>query len=169
MSNVALFTDISNLYYCIGKRFSNRKLNYQALLDTASSFGTLTRSVAYGTQVDDEASGFIRCLQRLGFDAKYKRPKMQDVGDERRIVRKADWKVGIAIDVVRTSQKVDTVILASTDTDMAELLIWLRDQGVRVIIIGCGISRELKELADRYVEISENMLEAPREEEAQAA
>lgn len=161
MSNAALFADISNLYYCIGKRYTGRKLNYQALYAKAASFGNLARATAYGTQVQDEATNFIRCLERLGYDTKYKRPKLA-TGDEVKVVRKADWKVGISMDVVRASSRLNTVILASTDPDMMELFVWLRDAGIRIIIIGCGIPRDLQEIADRCVEISEDMLELQR-------
>lgn len=155
--SAALFVDISNLYYCVGKRFEGRKLDYRALYERAEQFGELQRAFAYGIQQNDEAVKFITCLKKLGYDTKYKKPNQ---GDK---VRRADWDVGIAMDVVRMVPRVDTIILGTADPDMMELIRWVKDQGVRVVVIACGIPRELKEEVSQFVEIDLDFLEAERE------
>jgi uncharacterized LabA/DUF88 family protein len=154
----AVFADVSNLYYCIGKRFDQRKLDYDKLRDRVASFGTIQRAFAYGSQIHDEATSFIACLKKAGFDPKYKRPRTEGAT----VVRKADWDVGLSMDVVRMINRVDTVIICSADPDLVELVHWVKDQGVRCVIVACGISRELKEIADQYVEIGEDLLEEVR-------
>lgn len=158
MSKCAMFVDISNLYYCVGKRFEGRKLDYQKLMDVSGSYGPLQRASAYGAQVKDEATSFITCLRKIGYDTKYKEPRPETEG-EKRSIRKADWEVGIAVDVVRVIDRVDTVILCSANAAFSPLASWIKDQGVRLVVVACGISRELKDLADQWVEIDEELLE----------
>ena len=166
--NIALFADVGNLYYCVGKRFEGgkpnyAKLDYAKLYAIAASFGTLSRAFAYGSQVSDEAINFINCLKKLGYDPKYKCPKTVE-SEGNKIVRKSNWNVGIAMDVVRMIEhkRVDVVILASADADLVPLVQWVKDHGVRCIVLACGISRELKDAADQFIEIGEEYLEAPK-------
>lgn len=158
MNRCALFADISNLYYCVGKRFENRKLDYEKLLATARTVGNVQRAFAYGAQQREEAGSFIACLRKIGYEPKYKEPPSPMEG-EKRSIRKADWEVGIAVDVFRHIERVDTIILCTANSAFAPLVGWIKDRGVRCVVLGCGISRELKELADQWIEIDENHLE----------
>jgi uncharacterized LabA/DUF88 family protein len=160
-STVALFVDVGNLYYCISRRFDARKLDYQKLLEKAGKFGNLARSFAYGSQIQDEAVNFITCLKKLGYDTKYKKPRNSESAESGKGVRRADWGVGMAVDIVSTvsNGKCDVVILASSNPDFAPLVTWIRGQGIRCIIIACGISKELKDAADQFVEIDSDLLE----------
>jgi uncharacterized LabA/DUF88 family protein len=151
--SAALFADISNLYYCVGKRFEGRKIDYKALYVKASEIGELQRAFAYGMQQTDEAVKFITCLKKLGYDTKYKQPGK---------TRRACWDVGIAMDVVRMLPRVSTIILGTANPDMTDLIRWVKDQGVRVVVLACGIPRELKDEASQYLEITEDLLEAEK-------
>ncbi len=77
----------------------------------------------------------------------------------KRSTRKADWDVGIAIDIVRLIQRVDTIILGSADSDLAPVVEYVREQGCRCVIYACNISKELREVANATIEIDENILE----------
>ena len=154
---VAIFVDVSNLYYCISKRWEGRKLDYKKYLEVAQGDCLLTRAIAYGAQVGDEAVGFITALRHLGYEIKYKTPKISKLDDGTQIM-KADWDVGIAMDVVRIMPKIDKVVLGSADSDMEELVKFAKDQGVVVGIHACGISRELKSVSNDWNEITEDML-----------
>lgn len=159
----AIFADLSNLYYCIGRKFDNRKLDYARLIARVAEFGDVQRAYAYGTQIGQEASNFISSLRKLGYTTKYKQPKMSEApGEERKVIRKADWDVGIAMDVVRMIERVDVIVLCSSDPDLAPLVEWIKEKGVRCIVLACGISRELKDVADQYFEIEEYLLEEMR-------
>lgn len=158
---VGVFCDISNLYYCINKKFFKRKLDYEAYLKYCKDLGEVQHAIAYGAQMENEARGFIHCLRRIGFEPKYKAPK--DYHNNTNFKRKADWDVGIAIDIVRYIDRVDLIILGSADGDMAPAVEWAKERGVEVIVLACGISRELKDIT-KYVEIPESMLERPRDE-----
>lgn len=160
MNRCALFADVSNLYYCVGRKFEGRKLDYEKLLAAANEIGTVLRAFAYGSQRWDEAVGFIAYLRKIGYEPRYKEaPSVMD--GEKRSIRKADWEVGIAVEVFRQIDRTDTVILCSANAIFAPLVDWVRDRGVRVIVLGCGITRELKELADEWIEIGEDLMEVP--------
>ena len=150
MVRVGIFIDVGNQYYCINKKWPGRKLNYRKYYDLAGSQGTIHCALAYGTQVGDSASKFTTCLRHLGFDPKYK------------TVEKNSWfvwDVGIAVDMMRYSDKIDAVVLGNSNRSMIPAVQSLRERGIKVTIVSCGINKELKETADAWLEIEEDMLE----------
>jgi len=163
---IGVFVDISNLYYCIGKKFDNRKLDYGNYLAFIKDMGDVQHAIAYGAQMGNEATGFIHCLRQLGFDPKYKTPK--NYHNKTNFKRKADWDVGIAMDIVRMIDRLDLIILGTADGDLTPLVEWAKERGVDVIILACGISRELKDAATKYIEIPESMLERQKDDKQPA-
>jgi uncharacterized LabA/DUF88 family protein len=160
MKRIAVFADVSNLYYCVGKRFGGRKLNYATYMEYIKDLGEIQEAIAYGAQLKQEARGFIHCLRQAGFTPRYKTPKSYvNDGDTR---RKADWDVGIALDMVNQAERVDMMILGSADGDLTPAVEWVQARGVTVIVLASGISRELKQVANEFIEIPESMLEEPR-------
>ena len=159
--NTALFADIGNLYYCVGKRFDERRLDYQKLLQRAVTLtkGPIGRAVAYGSQMGAEATQFIAKLQKIGFETKYRRPQL---ARDRTVVKKVDWDVTICIDVVKSVSRLDAVVLCTSDSDMVPLVSWVRDQGVQCVVLACGLPRELRQVATRYYEITGDMLEGEK-------
>lgn len=165
-SRVSVFIDVGNQFYCINKKWAGRKLNYEKYLEKAKSFGGIGRAFAYGTQVDDTAAKFITALYHLGFEPQYKQVK-KNVW--------YSWNVGMAMDIVRlvTNDKTDTIIIGNSDRSIAPVISWAKEKGVRVIVMACGINKELKNACDRWIEIDEAMLEeanasndTPQSEEA---
>lgn len=156
MKASGIFIDTSNLYYCVGKKFPARKLDYQRYYEIAAKDDVVVRAVAYGSQMNDEASKFIACLKHYGYDPKYKTLKINsDTGKTRRF----SWNVGIAVDIMMSIDKLDRVVIGSSDADLLPLVKYLKDRGCVVEIIACGISKELKDAADEYTEITEEQLE----------
>lgn len=156
---VSVFIDVGNQFYCINKKWEGRKLNYEQYLAKANTFGTVSRAFAYGTQVEDAAAKFITALHHLGFEPQYKQV-------EKNVWY--SWGVGIAMDIVRlvTNDRTDTIIIGHSDRAMAPVIAWAKEKGVKVIIIACGINRDLKNECDSWIEIDESMLEAlPKTEE----
>lgn len=154
---IGVFADISNLYYCIGKKYEGRKLDYSKFLDYIKDLGDVQQAIAYGAQLNNEAAEFIRCLAHIGFTTKYKTPKAYT--NDGKLRRKADWDVGITIDIVKMIDRLDMIVLATADGDLVDAVEWARSKGVDVIILACGISRDLRETATRYIEIPESLLE----------
>lgn len=148
---LAVYVDISNLYYCIRYRHKG-KLNYDKLLDFIAPIGDVILAKAYGAQTNDEAKGFIEMLHNKGFETFYKTPKFYGNHEG-----KADWDVGIAIDIIRDMPKYEAVVLCSADGDMLPALEYVKEQGKTVIIIGAGISTDLQQIAT-CIEIPESMV-----------
>ena len=158
--NLALFCDVSNLYYCINKKFPNRKLDYEKYLKFNEDENILWRAIAYGLQLNKEANSFINCLKHFGYEPKYKKPrKYTDPETEQIKLKRISWNVGIALDVVRYHEKLDIVVLGSSDPELVDLIVWVKDQGIKCKVVSCGISKELKDVADEWIEITEEFLE----------
>jgi uncharacterized protein (TIGR00288 family) len=154
---IGVFCDISNMYYCIGKKFRKRKLDYKKYLAYAKELGDIAYAIAYGAQMQGEAAFFIQCLKNFGYEPKYKAPK--NYHNRNNFRRKADWDVGITMDIVRKIDDIDMIILGTADGDLTPLVEWAKERGKSVIILACGISRELKDAATTFIEIPESMLE----------
>jgi len=153
MLKVGVFVDISNLYFTVKKKFSGKKLDYLKFLKQCTGGQKLIHAFAYGAQEDDQASTFINCLKNFGYTPKFKKPKLVAPN-----VKKADWDVGITIDVIRFLPRLDVVVIGSSDSDFAPLVIHCQSQGTKVHVWGALISRELKNAADTYHEIGESLL-----------
>jgi len=154
MKRVAVFVDVSNLYYCINKAFGSSKLDYRKYMEYCQEFGELYQCNAYGNQTKDEAIGFVHCLQQIGFNTKFFEPQ------EKKPWKRANWNCGIAVDVVNLIDRVDTIILGSADGDLEPIVDWARSKGASVLIIAAGISHRLKKNCTKYIEIPKDMLES---------
>ncbi len=153
MKRVLVIVDISNLYYSIGAKFEGRRLDIAKLAEYARGYGEIHRAIAYGSAIGDQADKFKVVLRKFGFEPKYKEPKI--IGD----MRKADWDVGMAMDIVKCAASVDVVVLCTGDGDLAPCLQWLESQGKITAVIGCGISYELKNVCHYWSEITEGYLD----------
>lgn len=161
MKRLGIFVDVSNLYYCISKKFDKRKLDYRKYYKFIADLGEVQQAIAYGCQMHGEANGFLNCLKKIGFTTKYKATKTFHNSDGLR--HKADQDVQIAIDIVNMLPAMDMIILGSADGDLAPAVEWARMHGVDVVILASGISRDLKEVATKFIEIPESLLEDRRE------
>ena len=155
MKKIGVFCDVSNLYYCVSHRFEGRKLDYRKYLAFIQDLGDIQYAYAYGSQMKGQAHAFVAALKGAGFIPKFKSPK-EIQGKVYK--RKADWDVGIAIDMIKGMTDLDTMILGSADSDMAPAVEYVREQNVKVIVFACGVSRELHDLCD-VLEIPESLLE----------
>lgn len=155
--HIALFADVGNLFFHIGKKYPGRKLDYDAYLTAATGDNIVLRAFAYGTQQSTEAVPFIDCLRRIGFEVKYRTLK-EVYTQNRKELRRIDWGIGIAVDVVRNINRVNKVVLGTNDLAMIPLIEWLREQGCEVQVFACGIAKELRAAASAYTEIEECLL-----------
>jgi len=147
---VGIFVDVGNLYYCIGKAFPGRKLDYQKYLDTVTDrFGSDITATAYGTQLEREASKFITALRHIGYTTKWKKEKPEG--------RRVSWNVGLTVDAL--AHLFEVVIIGSSDSALLELVDALIEREVKVIVYAARIGRELKETGAEILEISEDILE----------
>jgi len=156
---VGVFVDISNLYFTIKKKFG-KKLDYKKFLTVAKGDDELVCAMAYGAHEEGQADSFIAFLSSTGFITKFKAPRI--IANN---IKKADWDVGIVIDVIRFLNKLDIVVLGSGDGDFEPLVKYCQGKGARVHVWGVFIAKELRQCADMYHEIGEPLLHAAPERE----
>ena len=127
---VGIFIDTQNLYHSARTLF-NAHVNYKALVETAVAGRKLMRAFAY--VIKSEAmteTKFFDALIELGIETREKDLQVFYSGE-----KKADWDVGIAIDIVRMSEKIDSVVLVSGDGDFTEVLKYVRSRGIRAEVM----------------------------------
>ncbi len=151
---VLVLFDVQNLYYS-AKHIYNQKVNFRAILNEAVSGRRLVRALAYVISADiKEESNFHDALNNAGIEVKSKELQVFYGG-----AKKGDWDIGIAMDAVRMARKIDTLVLVSGDGDFKDLLSYMKSHGCRteVIALGKTASKMLKEEAEMFVDMEENI------------
>ncbi|MBP9710935.1 MAG: NYN domain-containing protein [Candidatus Pacebacteria bacterium] len=151
---VGIFIDTQNLYHS-AKNLYKAKVNFGNVVKEALAGRQLIRAVAYviRTESEDE-KGFFEALNKLGIETKVKDIRVFAGG-----AKKADWDIGMAIDAIAMSEKLDAVVLATGDGDFVPLVEYLRyTQGtqVEVIAFGRSASGQLKESVDDFIDMCDN-------------
>lgn len=150
---VGVFIDTQNLYHS-AKNLYNAKVNFGAILKEAVAGRQLVRAVAYviATEGGDETN-FFEALTNVGIETKVKDLQIFAGG-----AKKADWDVGLAVDAIKMSPKLDTIVIVSGDGDFVPLVEYLKLSGVQVEVISFGKSSslKLKEAVDEFVDLSED-------------
>ena len=150
---VGVFIDTQNLYHSARNLYKAR-VNFGAVLKDAVSGRKLVRAVAYviTTEAGDEKN-FFEALSKLGIETKTKDLQIFAGG-----TKKADWDVGLAIDAIKMSPRLDSVVIVSGDGDFVPLVEYLQIIGVQVEVVSFGksTSGKLREAADDFVDLSAN-------------
>ena len=150
---VGIYIDAQNLYHS-GKNLYHSKVNFGQIVKDALDDRKLVRAVAYviATDTGDE-NAFFDALTKVGIETKVKDLQVFSSG-----AKKADWDVGLAIDAVKLSPKLDSVILITGDGDFVPLVEYLQmNQGcqVEVVSFGKSTSAKLIEAADNFMDLDE--------------
>jgi len=153
---VGIFVDVQNIYYTCRQA-------YQGNFDYNKFWAEVTRdrevvcAYAYATHRGDKKQlQFQNILRAIGFTVELKAVLKRRDG-----TAKADWDVGIALDVFEAAPKCDTIVLASGDGDFGILLDRIRERfntksevyGVRALT-----SNQLIGPASRFIPIDEKLL-----------
>jgi len=156
MKKLAIFVDVQNIYYTTKQAFKNQ-LNYRALWNLASSRGELINAYAYAIESHDiKQRSFQQTLRNIGFNLKLK-PYIQRADGS----AKADWDVGIALDVFEIAASVDEIILVSGDGDFDILLTRVIERfniNCTVISVKQLTASSLIRSATTYIEINQPLL-----------
>jgi len=149
---VAVFIDTSNIYHS-AKNLYKRKVNFGAVLKDALAGRKLVRAIAYViTSEGGEEKKFFDALVKLGIETKTKDLQIFAGG-----AKKGDWDVGITVDAITMSSRIDAAILVTGDGDFVPLVEYLKNTTqVEVISFGKSTSMKLKEVADDFLDLSEN-------------
>lgn len=151
---VGVFIDTQNLYHS-AKNIYHSRVNFGNVLKDAVQDRRLIRARAYlVTTESGEETAFLDALTKMGIE-----PKTKDLQIFYGGAKKADWDVGLAVDAITVSSKVDTVILFTGDGDFVPLVEYLKIHGgcqVEVVSFGRSTSGRLKEVADHFLDLDED-------------
>lgn len=148
---VAVFVDVANMYYS-AKNLYGSFVNFGEILKAAVAGRQLIRALAYVVKAEIEAEKkFFEALTRFGFEVRSKDLQVFSGG-----LKKGDWDVGLTIDSVIISEKVDAVVLVTGDGDYVPLVEYLKaNKGCRVEVMAFGktTSNKLIEAADEFLDL----------------
>lgn len=150
---VAILIDTQNLYHS-AKNLYKAKVNFGAVVKAVLGERKLVRALSYVVNTESgEESAFFEALEKLGIEIKTKDLQIFYGG-----AKKADWDVGMAIDAIKLSHKVDAIVIATGDGDFIPLVEYVKAQGCQVeaISFGRSSSSKLREAVDDFIDIDED-------------
>lgn len=149
---VGVFIDAQNLYHSAKNLYNGSKVNFGEVLKEAVGNRVLIRALAYViTTESKEEKPFFDALLKIGIETKTKDLQVFFGG-----AKKADWDVGLAVDAIKMSPKLDTVIIVSGDGDFIPLVEYLQtNEGcqVEVVSFGRSSSSKLIDKADDFMDL----------------
>jgi uncharacterized protein (TIGR00288 family) len=151
---VGVLIDVQNLYHS-AKNLYKARVNFKEILKLAIGQRSLIRAFAYVVRTKTgEEKPFFEALTKLGIETRVK-----DLQEFYGGLKKADWDVGIVVDAIRIAPSVDSLVVVSGDGDFIPLVEYLKNQGKRVEVIAFGrsASLKLKEAADEFLDLEENL------------
>jgi uncharacterized LabA/DUF88 family protein len=153
---VGIFVDVQNIYYTC-RQIHNGNFDYNKFWAEVTRDRDIVCAYAYATdRGDKKQEQFQNILRAIGFEVQLKAVLKRRDG-----TAKADWDVGIALDVFEAAPRCNTIVLASGDGDFGILLDRIRERfntksevyGVRALT-----SNQLIGPADRFVAIDEKLI-----------
>ena len=129
---ISIFVDVQNVYYTCRQAY-RANFDYNKFWAHATAKRKVVSAVAYATEPEDKnQKQFQNILRAIGFTVLLKPVLKRADGST-----KADWDVGIALDVYEAAPGCDTVILVSGDGDFTLLLQRIRKRfKTRTIVYG---------------------------------
>ena len=155
---VGVFIDVQNMFYA-AKHLYNSKLNFARLLDYIGRGRPMVRSIAYVVQTPEiDQSNFLAMLRSNGYEIRSKDLKQRPDGSA-----KGDWDMGLALDALAMSDRLDVVAIVSGDGDFVDLVNFLKARGVRVEVYSFPYStaEELRYAATEYFQMGTEMVINP--------
>lgn len=150
---VGVFIDTQNMYYT-ARFVHGRKVSFGNIVEDAAANRPLIRVIAYvvSTKTGEETP-FFEALQKAGIELREKELMEYESGQ-----KKADWDVGLTVDVIRMLDTLDVVVLVSGDGDYVPLVEYVQSRGriVEVMAFRESTSSKLVEAVDSYINLSEN-------------
>lgn len=150
---VGVFIDTQNMYYSARHLFG-RKVNFKNIVEDAVAGRQLIRALAYviRTKTADERP-FFEALQKSGIETREK-----DLQEYASGHKKADWDVGLAIDVVQMLDILDVVVIVSGDGDYLPLIEYIQSRGriAEVMAFSETTSSLSIDFCDDYIDLSAN-------------
>ncbi len=153
---VGIFLDVANLSGA-ARRLYKGAVDYRRLLGLLLGGRRLVEARAYAIDKGRGFDGFARALRAAGYRVSAKKPKIFPDGE-----MKADWDIGITVDVLARSDKIDVVVLGSGDGDFTPVVNALKKKGLQVEAAGFPerTAEALVRSVDRFVELDATTLES---------
>ena len=153
---VSIFVDVQNIYYTCRQAF-DANFDYNKFWANVTRDRDVVSAFAYATDRGDEKQKqFQNILRAIGFTVKLK-PMLRRADG----TAKADWDVGIALDVYEAAESCDTVVLASGDGDFGILLQRIKQRfntSSEVYGVPELTSESLIREAEKFIAIDKNLL-----------
>lgn len=149
---VAIFIDTQNLYHSAKSNY-RANVNYEELIKIAVHGRRLVRAFAYVIKsTENTEEKFFEALEEIGIEMRMKDLQIFHTG-----AKKADWDVGLAVDMIRLTEKVDVIVLASGDGDFIEVIRYCQSRGVRVEVMAFEKTTNSKiiEEADHFTDLGD--------------
>jgi len=151
---VGVLVDVSNMYHS-AKNLFGKRVNFKEILKEAVAGRKLIRAIAYVIRTEtEEEMPFFEALSQQGFEVKMKDLQIFAGG-----AKKADWDVGITVDAIKLTDKLDVVILVTGDGDYLPLVSYMQNTKgclVEIMAFRQTASSKLIEEADDFIDLSEN-------------
>jgi len=147
---IGIFIDVQNLYYS-ARALYGAKVNFAEIVKTATANRKLIRVIGYTVKAEmPDEQNFFDALEKLGIEVKSKELQTFVSGKT-----KADWDVGIAVDILKMAPKLDAIVLCSGDGDFEILMHHAKAEGCRaeVISFGKSTSSKLIEEVDDFIDL----------------
>lgn len=166
---IGVFIDTQNMYYSARNLFK-RKVNFKNIVDDAVGDRKLIRAISYVVSTEGgENEPFFEALEKAGIETRRKALMEYPSGH-----KKADWDVGLAIDVVQMLETLDVVVIVSGDGDFQPLVNYVKSRGriVELMAFDKTTSGKLIEVVHAYTDLSQNQrryLIGPRLEKMEEA
>ena len=151
---IAIFVDVPNILYAAER--AGVIVDWTKVAEFFARGRTLMRAIAYAPISDDpgakrEAERFV--LPFLDKDYRIvTKPLKRFTGG----AVKANFDVELAIDILTMADRLDVIGLVSGDGDFRRLVEIVGSHGVRVEVMafGASTSKDIREVADRYIDIA---------------
>lgn len=148
---VGIFIDVQNLYHS-AKNLYHARVNFKEVLKTIVGPRKLIRAIAYVVKTETgEEQTFFEALTKIGIEVKMKDLQVFIGG-----MKKGDWDVGMAVDAIKSADRLDAIAILSGDGDFIPLVEYLKfTKGVQVEVAGFAksSSSRLKEAADDFLDL----------------
>ena len=153
---ISIFVDVQNINYTTRQQFK-RNFDYNKFWQLIIENRKVVHAIAYATdRGDKKQKNFQNILRAIGFNVKLKPYIERSDG-----TAKADWDVGIAIDIIEYAKSSDIIVLASGDGDFDLLLRHVKkkfDTEFEVYSVKELTAQSLIKEASRYFPITESLL-----------
>lgn len=156
LEKISIFVDVQNIYYTCRQTYQ-KNFDYNKFWAEVTPNRELLGAYAYATDRGDaKQMQFQNILHAIGFTVKLKPVLKRRDGST-----KADWDIGIALDVFEAAEHCDTVVLLTGDGDFGMLLSRIKDRfdtNCEVYGVPALTSDILTDQASKFIPIDQRLL-----------